>query len=186
MVHVPLPDDSELSDETRATLALVRPLNINRMLANTPASLRPFAHLGGSILMGSQIDPRKREIAILRTAHVTKSAYEWTGHVRLGRGLGVADAEIEAIQMEGRVTALSEEENMLCRVADEIAGDVRLSDEALEWALSTYGVRQTCELILCCSFYNMVSRFLESTRVPLEETDLAGRATPGQIATDAR
>lgn len=185
MVHVPLPDDSELSDEIRATLASLPAANVFRMIANTPASFRGFMDLASSILMRSEFDPRKREIAVLRTAHVTKASYEWTQHVRIGRNLGVQDAEIEAVQAEGAVTALDDEGNMLCQVADEIARDVRLSDEALAWTLDRYGVRQACELILCCSYFNMLSRFLESTRVQLEEVDIVGKATPGQFAQDA-
>ena len=34
--------------------------------------------------------------------------------------------------------------------------------------MDRYGVRQATELILCCSYFNMLSRFLESTRVELE------------------
>jgi alkylhydroperoxidase family enzyme len=185
MVHVPLPDDSQLTPEIRAALASIPPFNVFRMIANTPASFRGFTDLASSILLRSEFDPRKREIAVLRTAHVTKSIYEWTQHVRIGRNLGVTDAEVEAIQSDGPVKVLDEESNMLCRVADEIARDVRLSDEALQWALGRYGVRQACELILCCSYFNMLSRFLESTRVQLEDDDLVGRATPGQIAQDA-
>jgi hypothetical protein len=66
------------------------------------------------------------------------------------------------------VTSLGEEGNLLCRVADEISLKVRLSDEALAQILERYGVRGTTELILCCSYFNMISRFLESTRVELE------------------
>lgn len=186
MVHVPLPDDSELTDDIRDALASIPPFNIFRMIANTPASFRPLTDLAASILLRSEFDARKREIAVLRTAHVTNSLYEWTQHVRIASNLGVTDAEIEAIQADGAVSSLDEESNMLCRVADEIARDVRLSDEALQWALDRYGVREACELILCCSYFNMVSRILESTRVPLEEIDLVGKATPGQIAPDAR
>ena len=185
MIHVPLPDDSELSEEIRTALASIPPFNIFRMLANTPASFRPLTELAASVLLRSEFDARKREIAVLRTAHVTKSVYEWTQHVRIAGNLGVTAAEIEAVQADGSVTSLDEEGNMLCRVADEIARDVRLSDEALEWVLERYGVRQACELILCCSYFNMVSRILESTRVPLEDTDLVGGATPGQIAPNA-
>lgn len=186
MVHVPLPDDSELTDDIRDALASIPPFNIFRMIANTPASFRPLTDLAASILLRSEFDARKREIAVLRTAHVTNSLYEWTQHVRIASNLGVTDAEIDAIQADGAVSSLDEESNMLCRVADEIARDVRLSDEALQWALDRYGVREACELILCCSYFNMVSRILESTRVPLEEIDLVGKATPGQIAPDAR
>ena len=66
------------------------------------------------------------------------------------------------------MTTLDPEGNLLCRVADEISRDIRLSDEALSQILDRYGVRQATELIFCCSYFNMLSRFLESTRVELE------------------
>jgi hypothetical protein len=43
-----------------------------------------------------------------------------------------------------------------------------LSDDALEQILARYGTRQATELIVCCAYFNMLSRFLESTRVELE------------------
>ena len=58
--------------------------------------------------------------------------------------------------------------NLVCRVADEITRDVRLSDDALAAILGRYGTRQALELILNVSHFNMVSRILESTRVEIE------------------
>jgi len=139
------------------------------MMANTPASFQPFVDLAMSILLQSELDPRKREIAVLRVAHVTRSLYEWTQHVTVGKRLGVTDEEIARIAVDGPVTGLDEEGNLLCRVADEISRDVRLSDQALAEIVRRYGVRQASELILCCSYFNMLSRFLESTRVELED-----------------
>jgi hypothetical protein len=60
-------------------------------------------------------------------------------------------------------------------VADEISRDVRLSDEALAAIIERYGERQAMELILCCAYFNMLSRVLESTRVELEETPVLGQ-----------
>jgi alkylhydroperoxidase family enzyme len=184
-VAVPLPNDSDLTQDARETLAALPPLHVFRMAANAPASLRPFLEFAGSILIGSEFDARKREIAVLRVAHVTRSGYEWTQHVRLGRNLGLGDAEIDAIAVDGPVTGLDDEGRLLCRVAEEISRDVRLSDEALSQILDRYGVRQATELILCCSYFNMLSRFLESTRVELEADDLIGNRTPGGLAGDA-
>jgi 4-carboxymuconolactone decarboxylase len=179
---IPLPKDADLSDDARAALASLPPLNVFRMMANAPASLRPFLEFAGSILLGSELDARKREIAVLRVAHVTGSGYEWTQHERLGRNLGLGDEEIAAIAVDGAVTGLDEEGRLLCRVADEISRDVRLGDEALAQIVDRYGVRQATELIVCCSYFNMLSRFLESTRVELEAEDLIGERTPGQVA----
>jgi 4-carboxymuconolactone decarboxylase len=166
---IPLPKDVDLSPEIRETLAALPPLNVFRMAANAPENFKPFLEFAGSVLLKCELDPRKREIAVLRVAHVTRSNYEWTQHVELASRVGVNDQEIEAIAIDGPVTTLDEEGNLLCRVADEISSDVRLSDEALEAILERYGVRQATELIFCCSYFNMLSRFLESTRVPLEE-----------------
>ena len=167
---IPLPSDAELSPEVLATLQTLPPLNVFRMMANAPASFRPLIDLALSILLHSAFDHRKREIAVLRVAHVTRSPYEWAQHVIVAKGVGVTDDEIAKIAVDGPVSTLDAEGNLLCRVADEISRDVRLSDDALAALTERYGVRQATELILCCSYFNMVSRFLESTRVELEKT----------------
>ena len=167
--HISLPADDSLPDDIRERLATFPPLNVFRMLANAPASFDSFLDLATSILAGSEFDARKREIAVLRVAHVTQAEYEWSQHVVVARMTGVTDEEITSIACEGAVTTLGEEDNLLCRVVDEISRDVRLSDEALGQVLARYGNRGATELILCVSYFNMVSRILESTRVSLEE-----------------
>ena len=166
---IPLPNDDDLPPAIRETLANLPPANVFRMMANAPASFQPFIDFAMSILLASDFDRRKREIAVLRVAHATKANYEWVQHVLIAKQLGVTEDEIEKIGVDGPVTTLDEEGNLLCRVADEISRDVRLSDEALERVLDRYGVQQATELILCVSYFNMLSRFLESTRVQLED-----------------
>lgn len=187
-VRVPLPADEELSPEIRQTLAGIPPLNVFRMVAGAPASFRPFMELVRSILLDAELDAGDREIAVLRVAHVTGSEYEWTQHVTLAKNVGLSDEQIAAIAAAGPVTGLDEAGTLLCRVADEISRDVRLSDEALAQVLERYGRRQATELILCVSYFNMLSRFLESTRVELEGEDLLAGRTPEDVgrAADAR
>jgi AhpD family alkylhydroperoxidase len=175
MTAIPLPDDSQLSPEIVATLRRLPPLNVFRMMANAPASFQPLIDFATSILLRSEFDKRKREIAVLRVAHVTRSGYEWTQHVAVAKGAGVTDDEIAKIAADGPVTQLDDDGNLLCRVADEISRDVRLSDEALAAIVARYGVRQATELILCCSYFNLLSRFLESTRVELEPSSPLNR-----------
>ena len=174
--RIPLPVDNDLSPEIREILSNIPPVNAFRMMAHAPASFQSFIQLTVSIVMSSVFDPRKREIAILRVAQMTRSQYEWTSHVVIAKMLGVTDDEIAKIASGGAVTELDEEGNLLCRVADEISRDVRLSDDALTQVLARYGVRQAMELILCCSFYNMMSRLLESTRVELEASNPLAQA----------
>lgn len=170
---VPLPSDDELTPEHRSLLEKVPPLNVFRMVAGTRGGLRPFLQLGAAALSAS-MDARRREIAVLRVAHATNAGYERVQHERLARLAGVTEEEIAAIAVEEPVASLDEEANLICRVADEVSRDVRLSDEALTLLIERYGAREASDVILLVSFYNMVSRFLESTRVELEEETPAG------------
>jgi 4-carboxymuconolactone decarboxylase len=148
-------------------LAKVPPLNVFRMVAGTRRGLRPFLQLGGAVL-ASCLDARRREMVVLRVAHATGAGYEWAQHERLARRAGVTDQAINAIATEEPVSSLDEEGNLICRVADEVSLNVRLSDHTLNQIIDRYGPREAAELILLVSYYNMVSRFLESTRVELE------------------
>jgi 4-carboxymuconolactone decarboxylase len=171
-VRIPLPTDDELTPEHREMLEKVPPLNVFRMVAGTRQGLRPFLQLGAAAL-SSSMDARRREMAVLRVAHATNAGYERAQHERLARQAGVTEDEISAIATEEPVTSLDEEANLICRVADEVSRNVRLSDEALAALIERYGPREASDVVLLVSFYNMVSRFLESTRVELED-DLDG------------
>jgi len=170
-IQIPLPKIEDLPPGIKEAVESI-PLNVFFMAANAPASFMTFAGFARSILFESEFDPRKREIAILRVARVTDANYEWTHHVAVASQCGVTKEQIECIKTEDPVTSLEDECNLLCRVADEISRNVRLSDDALAQILDRYGVRGATELILCVSYFNMVSRFLESTRVPLENEDV--------------
>jgi alkylhydroperoxidase family enzyme len=163
-----MPQMESLDPEIK-TLVESFPMNVFRVAANAPASLKGFLELAQSVLFKSAFDPRKREIAVLRVAHVTAAVYEWTHHVKLAKHCRVTDDEINIIKSEDPVVSLDEEGNLLCRVADEISRKVRLSDEALFLILDRYGTRGATELILCVSYFNFLSRFLESTRVEIED-----------------
>jgi 4-carboxymuconolactone decarboxylase len=167
-IRIPLPDIDSLPSDIKETIQAA-PSNVGLMIANAPASFKSWSEFAISILFQSNFDPRKREIAVLRVAHVTRSRYEWTHHVTLAKAYGLTEDVIRTIATEDPVTSLGEEGNLLCRVADEISYDVRLSDEALSLILDRYGVRSATELILCISYFNFLSRFLESTGVELEE-----------------
>ena len=171
--RIPLPTDDELTPEDREILTRLPPLNVFRMVAGTQRGLRPFLQLGSAVLSNS-LDARRREIAVLRVAHATSAGYERAQHERLARQAGVTEGEIDAIATEEPVSSLDEEAKLICRVADEVSRDVRLSDETLEQLVERYGEREAAEVILLVSYYNMVSRFLESTRVELEDEPPTG------------
>jgi alkylhydroperoxidase family enzyme/ketosteroid isomerase-like protein len=180
---VPLPSDDELRDDARQIIANLPPLNVFRMVATLPDALRPFLQLGSAVLSDPAIDARVREAAILRVAHITGARYEWAQHEQIGRAAGLGDAEIEALRSDDPAAVLDVDAALAARIAEEISRDVRLSDGGLEALLDRYGPSGAASLILCASYYNMVSRFLESTRVEIESEPLLGGKTPAEFAS---
>jgi 4-carboxymuconolactone decarboxylase len=183
---LPLPTDEELPPEAVQALAALPPLNVFRAVAILPASLRPFLELGGSILGGSELTPREREFAILRVSHLTAAGYERQQHEQLGRALGISEEEIDATASDDPGAHLPADETLICRAAEEITSDVRLSDETFDAVRTRWGDKGTAELILTVGYYNMVSRFLESARVPLETDELLSDRTPAELVREGR
>ncbi len=72
-------------------------LNVARMIGNSEAASKPFARMANALVMKTKLDPKLREIAILRTAKDSHSVYEWTQHVPMAKHVGVTDAQVAAM-----------------------------------------------------------------------------------------
>lgn len=176
---VPLPSDNQLPTDAQALLKQSPPLNVFRMMANVPQSVGPFLQMARSLNQNGTFDPRLREIAILRTAYLTNAAYEWHQHVFLAKANGVTDNEIKIIRGENPVHSLDPDANFVCKVTDELTKNVSLSDYTFKRLYGRYDVHKATELVLIISVYNMVSRFLNGTRVQIENTNpLEGHKSP--------
>jgi len=179
-VIVPLPDDETLSPETVKLLSLGAPLHIARMLAGAEDLFPSLLAFIKAIFTAEGVDPRLREIIILRTAYLTDCAYEWEANVVFARNVGLTEEQIAQLCSDKPVTALDSVSNLISRATDEITRTATLSDEALSQLLEQFGPTVTTKYIIAISWFNMLSRILLSTRVP-RETDisvLGGRTSP--------
>lgn len=177
MARLPYRDPATLPADVRAVLAAAPPLNIFRMLTHAETLMRGFGQLGTAILGRTALDPRLRELVILRVARRSPAAYEWQQHVPIARATGASDAEIAALE-RGDLDdpCFGARERAILRFTDELLAGPRASDEALVAMRVAFSDREVCEVILTIGFYMMVARFLETTGVDLE-TDSAGAVT---------
>jgi len=151
MARLPYLDKSDLLPEHQDLLA--RNLNLYRVLAHSPRAARSLNTLARFIRDGSRLDPRLRELAILQVSYLTRSAWGFSHHVRIGREVGVSDDEIRAVAAEtdGRPTALDPLARAVLQAAREMTLE-RLTD-----------------LVVTISFYNGLVRLLETMQVDVEE-----------------
>src|SRR4029078_1558539 len=103
----------KLDDEAQAALRVGFPRAADQFLSGAPAGPRlptvlglllnhpklagPWFAYNNVLLYDPAIDPRQRELMILRVSWRARGEYEWLPHARLAHPLGVSDAEIEAI-----------------------------------------------------------------------------------------
>ena len=178
-VAVPLPSDAELPARLTDILTANPPLNVSRMMAGSLDMFEGVTGLARAVFAAADVDVKLRQIIILRAAQLTECTYEWQANVIMSRNAGLTEQEIDRIGTEGPVTALDPIGNLMCRMTDEITRDVAVSDEALQALLDHFGATVTNKLILIASWFNLLSRYLLSTRVPLETSNkLEDRTSP--------
>ena len=120
------------------------------------------------------IDPRTREMIMLRAAKALNSPYEWQANVILGKNAGLTDEEIEAAASDGPVAGVKPDYVLVCKATDELSQMATLTDATVAELLERYGAVISRKLILIISWFNLLSRFLNGCRVPLETTDKLG------------
>ncbi len=165
MARLPYLEIEQLKPEDRDLL--VRPVHLYRAMANAPGITRAFLGLANQIRHDSRLDARLREIAILQVAWTTRSAYEWSHHVRIGRQFGVTDADIRAV-MQDDDAALEPRARLVRRAALGIARDGELDDAAVAALRGPLDEAELTELLLVSSLYVGLARFLHVARIEVE------------------
>ncbi len=170
MPLIPYVDESKLSEESRKLLHRGRvTLNIARMVANSEAAFYPFSKMGNSLMTRAKLDAKLREIAILRTARVSGSLYEWTQHVPIARACGVSEEQIAAMDNPRTAGCFNPLERLVLDFTEQVARNVKGSPETLAELKKHLGPAEIVELILSIGFWGLVARLLETTEVELEE-----------------
>ena len=174
MARIPYADPAQFDEKTAHLLERMAPLNIFRMMANAPGLLRPFVDLGGAFLFEGTLDPVTRECAILRVGYLSDAGYETAQHEKIGRDVGMSDDLIEAVKIGPDAAGLSEEQRLTLAYVDDLVANVKAGDATFKPALAHFGVETLQELTLITGYYMMVSRFLETFEVDIEDGGAAG------------
>ncbi len=169
----PLPLD-EWSDEARDAMGKMfsadgKPLNIFATLARHPKMLKRWLVFAGHVLSKSTLPERDRELAILRVGYLCRSAYEWGQHVIIGRRCGISDAEITALTVGPDDPIWSPFDAAVVRAADELHTVARISDATWATLQARYDEKQLLDLVAAIGNYHVVSFFLNTCGVPLDE-----------------
>jgi alkylhydroperoxidase family enzyme len=168
MARVPYLDQSDLAAEHKDLLA--RNINLFRAMVNSPNGARAFHGVGEFIRHKSRLDPRLRELAILQVGYLTRSVYEYTHHIKIGRDFGVSDDDLRALAAEtaGKSSKLEPLARMVLRAAREMTEVLAISDETFAALKKDLDNERLTDLVLTIAFYNAVVRVLATLQIDNE------------------
>jgi alkylhydroperoxidase family enzyme len=142
-------------------------LNIFRALSHSPVALRRFMKFGTYLLSEGKLDPKLRELAILRAGYLCRSPYEFSQHVAFGRRVGLSDAQIRGVA-NPNAQLFDPRQMSVLAFAGELTSDSRVSDATFASVASTLNEEEIVELTLVVGYYNLVSRALNALEVDLD------------------
>lgn len=151
--------------------------NFAKMFAGAGDLHAALLALDKAVFQAENIDPKARQVIILRSAKVMNAPYEWRENVLMARNLGFTPADLDAVASEGPVVGLGPEYNLLCRATDELAATATLTAATLTELLGRYGDDLCRKYVVVLGWFSFISRFVNSCRVPLEVTDKIGAKT---------
>lgn len=146
-----------------------RALNVLGTFAHHPALARAYMTFNGHILSASSIEPRHREMLILRVAAVRQAEYEWAQHVYLARDAGLDDTEIERIIEGPDAAGWSAVESALLSAADELIADARIDDTTWAALADEFDTRQLMDLVFTVGAYELLAMAFRSFNVQMDE-----------------
>jgi alkylhydroperoxidase family enzyme len=148
-----------------------RPLNVMTTLAHNPSLYAAWQHLAGELFSRS-LDPRDRELVILRAAWRCSSRYEWAQHARIAHDVGLTDAEIHRIASGPDAVDWPAPDALLLRAVDELVDERCISDAVWTALASRFEPAKLLSLTMLAGHYIMLAAVLNSAGVEPESADM--------------
>ena len=146
-----------------------RVINIFATMANHPKLADKWNSFGLYILRESTLPPREREMLILRIGWLCRSEYEFGQHTVVGKSAGLTDEEIKRITEGPKATGWDPFDASLLRAVDELYYDAFIADATWNALAKRYNQQQLMDVVATVGQYNLVSMFLNSFGVQLDE-----------------
>ena len=170
MARINYATTSHLTEKGKAIMDRLGHKNIFKMLSHSESHLHNYCRLGNAIRHHGVLDPCLRELAITRVGILLGAEYEVVAHKRLGRGVGIPENQIVALEQGASSDAFNEVEKALLAYMDDLVANPG-AGATFETIASHLNAEEMVELTLAITFYIMTSKFLITFGIDLEPED---------------
>lgn len=170
----PLPED-QWDEEVDKALSRMLPRerrnpaaagNALSVLVHHPRLTRAFLGFNTHLLFSSTLEPRLRELVVLRVAHRRDCAYEWQHHTEMGRAAGLTDADIDAARRVG--IAADAFDRLVLAAVDELDESSALSEETWAALGGELDDRQRMDLVFTVGCYTTLAMAFNTFGIELD------------------
>jgi AhpD family alkylhydroperoxidase len=142
-----------------------RPPNIVTTLGRHRRLFRRWLRFAAALMPRGRLPRIDTELVILRVAHNTDCAYEWTHHERLGQLTGLSSAEVQRVRQGPDAGGWTPRQSLLLRAADALHGDRDIPDALWSSLRAELSDTDLIELCLLVGHYEMLAMTLNALRV---------------------
>jgi alkylhydroperoxidase family enzyme len=143
------------------------PTAISTMLRH-PALAGPWLAYNNVLLWAPELDPRARELMVLRVAWRARSTYEWVQHVKLAERYGVTHDDVVAVASGNPAPSWSPLERDLVAATDQLVDDHRIDDPTWARLAEQLDERELIELVFVVGTYACLAMVFNSLALQLE------------------
>jgi len=181
MARVRYLEPGDLAASDRDVLA--RPITLAKALAHSPDMARRLGALAMYLRNDSPLDARLRELGLLQIGWLSRCAYEYSHHLKIGYEAGVTDADLDAMADEtrGESSGLPELDRAVLRAARSMHAGGEIDDATWTILESRMPIAACIDLVVVLGFYCGVVRTLSALRIEVEpeyQRYLAARPFP--------
>jgi alkylhydroperoxidase family enzyme len=141
------------------------PPNVFTTLARHRGLFRKWLRFAGALMPGGVLRRDETELLILRVAHNTHSAYEWTQHARIALTTGLTEADVERVREGPAAVGWSPRRALLLQAADELHCDQTISDALWDKLSAELPDEHLIEVCMLVGHYTMLAMTLNALAV---------------------
>ena len=149
-------------------LAGTAPMTLFLVLGRHKRLFRGWLAFAGLLMPGGRLPRRDSELVILRVAHLRGSAYERAQHERVGRRVGLTDAEVERTTEGPDAPGWTPRQAALLAVTDALLTERDVDDATWARLREHLDERGCVELVLLAGHYDMLAAAIAALRLSPE------------------
>jgi alkylhydroperoxidase family enzyme len=174
MARVPLIEEKEHAELSELVTKIKgarggRLIAIYRLMLHSPALANAWFDLNQAVRYGTEIDGQCRELAVIRVAILNNVEYVVRAHgPAYALKEGLTPAQVEALADWTPSNLFTEKQRALLAYVDAMTREIDVPDAVFADIRKHFTERQTVELTMLISAYNMLTRFLKALKVDPE------------------